>query len=332
MLERSNSFTPTSLAHRTMKPSQCKKVLLVFIHGFLGSDQSFQEFPVHLQSRLTNELHLPVETIHYPKYDTRGDNRIQVKQLVDWLLLNATTIQYSHVVLCAHSMGGLLAADAYRTIYDLKIPTTAPNPLVALFAGIGALFPGAVPLQTAKIEDNAATDSQVKSANDPAEPTVRELINIAGIVTFDSPLYGLHTALPLTGVNKAAAMAKGMTGTSALTASPATGTSLTPSSATIAMAVGIGAQLISSGGLFATASGMTSTVAAWAMEEARSHLEFLFPLTESRQAMDERVHLLMNEPHVHFRGIYLDVSITSISCEFVGDSCVHSLDSQNQAR
>ncbi|EIE83425.1 hypothetical protein RO3G_08130 [Rhizopus delemar RA 99-880] len=48
------------------------KLLLVFVHGFRGSDASFQDFPNRLQAILTNTLRLDVEVDIYPSYKTAG--------------------------------------------------------------------------------------------------------------------------------------------------------------------------------------------------------------------------------------------------------------------
>ncbi|KAJ3183585.1 hypothetical protein HDU85_002014 [Gaertneriomyces sp. JEL0708] len=101
-------------------PKDQRKVLLVYIHGFLGSEESFFNFPNHLIDRLVQEYDIPrdrLESRFYPRYDTSGDNGLAVRKLYDWLILHATTGRYDYVILLAHSMGGLLAADVYRYMY-----------------------------------------------------------------------------------------------------------------------------------------------------------------------------------------------------------------------
>ncbi|KAJ3318201.1 hypothetical protein HDU76_000902, partial [Blyttiomyces sp. JEL0837] len=93
-----------------------------FIHGFLGSDESFESFPEHLISCLAKTHGIDREDVEakvFPRFDTKGNNSLAVKRLADWLLLNATTLEYSITILCAHSMGGLMAADSYALLYDL---------------------------------------------------------------------------------------------------------------------------------------------------------------------------------------------------------------------
>ncbi|KAI8908813.1 hypothetical protein DFJ77DRAFT_130141 [Powellomyces hirtus] len=101
---------------------QQKKILIVLIHGFLGSEESFFQFPFHLVEELEKNHGFDkgqVETRMFPRYDTRGHNARSVQKLIDWLLVYATTGRYESVILLAHSMGGLLAADAYQYMYAL---------------------------------------------------------------------------------------------------------------------------------------------------------------------------------------------------------------------
>lgn len=74
-----------------------KDLLLVFIHGFLGSEDSFYDFPKDLQAQLSKTLG-QVESKAFPTYDTKGNNEKAVMNLVDWLLINATTLQFKNVV------------------------------------------------------------------------------------------------------------------------------------------------------------------------------------------------------------------------------------------
>ena len=52
------------------------KVLLVFIHGFLGSADSFLNFGRDIKELLKPELG-QVDVLHY-EYETKGNNTIQV--------------------------------------------------------------------------------------------------------------------------------------------------------------------------------------------------------------------------------------------------------------
>ncbi|KXT05400.1 hypothetical protein AC578_10967 [Pseudocercospora eumusae] len=106
-----------------------KTLLLVFIHGFKGDDATFHNFPKDLRALLSHSLpRINVLAVQYPKYETRGDLKDCVARLVEWLqnkvidleVANATpspTVDPSvHVVLCGHSMGGIVAAEALLSI------------------------------------------------------------------------------------------------------------------------------------------------------------------------------------------------------------------------
>jgi hypothetical protein len=180
-----------------------KDLLLVYIHGFLGSEDSFCEFPQDLPQALHSLSDLPVQTIDsvtYPTYDTKGHNERAVMALVDWLLLNATTLSYRNVVsvrfdlnalfletlcelfcpnpiqiLLAHSMGGLLAVDAYRYLYKQELLDLSPTS----------------PKDTSQSILGRFLSHSSPSNPQDTEHSARHLVNIVGILSFDSPFYGL---------------------------------------------------------------------------------------------------------------------------------------------
>lgn len=69
-----------------------KTLLLCFIHGFKGGDDTFGaegEFTEHLAALLSAELpRVAIRTLVYPKYETRGDLRECVARFRDWLVSN----------------------------------------------------------------------------------------------------------------------------------------------------------------------------------------------------------------------------------------------------
>jgi hypothetical protein len=62
-----------------------KTVLLVFIHGFKGGDDTFDRFPPHLQALLSHALPaFNIVQIRYPRFETRGDLKEAVANFKDW--------------------------------------------------------------------------------------------------------------------------------------------------------------------------------------------------------------------------------------------------------
>ncbi|KAK6099401.1 hypothetical protein MT418_000819 [Batrachochytrium dendrobatidis] len=143
------SMLSTSTESTTQQPV----VLCVYVHGFMGSDNSFHSFPNDLLTAVShqsaNAQPLPY-TFKYKHfvYDTHGDNAAVVGKLVKFLIAEApsNSSQEIQVVLLAHSMGGPLSLDATREIHRM-------------------------------------------AGGNPAQHPVR----IRGIISFDSPFFGLHS-------------------------------------------------------------------------------------------------------------------------------------------
>ncbi|KDN38520.1 hypothetical protein K437DRAFT_259383 [Tilletiaria anomala UBC 951] len=118
-------------------------LLLVFIHGFKGSaETTFEDYPSRL-AHILRETYpaLSVETRVYPTYDTRGQLSTAVESFTEWLIALCVNLESKplldeksgrpkdpketgrgggagsvKVILCGHSMGGLVAADAALSI------------------------------------------------------------------------------------------------------------------------------------------------------------------------------------------------------------------------
>ncbi|KAJ3317655.1 hypothetical protein HDU76_001104 [Blyttiomyces sp. JEL0837] len=110
MFSQFASSIASTLSNNINANRNYKTPLLVFVHGFLGSQESFRQFPSDIQEALlqTNKRY-DIKSFEFP---TTGDNDARVNELVAWLLENASVERHSHVVLLSHSMGGLMSADA----------------------------------------------------------------------------------------------------------------------------------------------------------------------------------------------------------------------------
>lgn len=88
-----------------------RSLLVIYIHGFYGNDQSFRSFPAHVHAFLA-ELLSDTHIVHskiYPRYKTYKAIQIARDNFSAWLEPHESPT--TDVILVGHSMGGLLAAD-----------------------------------------------------------------------------------------------------------------------------------------------------------------------------------------------------------------------------
>lgn len=94
-----------------------------------GDDNTFSTFPQHLADQLTILVpHVNVIARLFPAFETRGELPNAVATFRDWLQNEVIDLEVDagtpsptvdpsvHVVLCGHSMGGIVAADALLSI------------------------------------------------------------------------------------------------------------------------------------------------------------------------------------------------------------------------
>ncbi|KAI8908486.1 hypothetical protein EDD86DRAFT_18345 [Gorgonomyces haynaldii] len=136
------------------------KILVLFVHGFMGSETSFASFPLDTLQML-REFHQieDLEARVVPRFESKGDITKAVHSLHNWLLMNATMPEYEGVIIIAHSMGGLIGADALLKLLNQQqafgILSAVPKP----------------PLQSSA---SATDDSQEKASVDPT-PQLTEI-------------------------------------------------------------------------------------------------------------------------------------------------------------
>ncbi|KAM0269454.1 hypothetical protein ACHAQH_009716 [Verticillium albo-atrum] len=127
-------------------------LLLCFIHGFKGSDDTFQEFPYDLKQQVAKQIpDHKVESVVYPKYETKGELDQATESFLEWLKERVMDVRKEHleqpwppndrnvgVVLVAHSMGGFVAADTlFRAVNERADKNPDNNtPIFPLIQGI----------------------------------------------------------------------------------------------------------------------------------------------------------------------------------------------------
>lgn len=92
-------------------PARRRRLLLVYIHGFYGNNQSFRSFPAHVHAYLKHAL-AETHVIHskiYPRYKTYHAVNVGAAGFSQWLEPHEDN--ETDVVLVGHSMGGILAAE-----------------------------------------------------------------------------------------------------------------------------------------------------------------------------------------------------------------------------
>ena len=90
-------------------------LLLIYIHGFLGDQTSFQSFPAHVHNLLTPALaatHV-VYTKIYPRYKSRKNISFARDAFSNWLAPHESST--TDIILVGHSLGGILAAEVVLT-------------------------------------------------------------------------------------------------------------------------------------------------------------------------------------------------------------------------
>ncbi|KAK7995066.1 hypothetical protein PG990_013839 [Apiospora arundinis] len=112
-----------------------RTLLLCFIHGFKGDDDTFQNFPLDLKKEVSKKLpEHNVESVVFPKYETKGELKQSTELFLDWLKERVMEVRKAHsekpwppndrsvgVILVAHSMGGFVAADSLFSVLNDRL-------------------------------------------------------------------------------------------------------------------------------------------------------------------------------------------------------------------
>ncbi|KUJ22030.1 uncharacterized protein LY89DRAFT_608715 [Mollisia scopiformis] len=160
-----------------------KTLLLCFIHGFKGGDDTFGGFPEHLRALVSHALpKVDVQAIVYPKFETRGDLAECVSRFRDWLLEKVIDIEVSrhtpsptidpsvHTILIGHSMGGIVAADTILALTsDRAVTSSRPT------------------------SSHSTTQPEGQAPAPPPKPELNTLMfpYIRGVLAFDTPYLGI---------------------------------------------------------------------------------------------------------------------------------------------
>ncbi|KAI9837309.1 MAG: hypothetical protein M1819_000383 [Sarea resinae] len=170
-------------------PSMKKTLLLCFIHGFKGGDDTFGGFPEHLRALLSHALpKVKVEVITYPKFETKGDLRECVAGFKNWYdssLIFDTALRESH--------GGVDANDLWRgrlqnKVIDMEVENGTPSPTIEPSVRtvlVGHSMGGIV------AADTTISIANEQPVSDSTEPSLFMFPYIQGILAFDTPYLGI---------------------------------------------------------------------------------------------------------------------------------------------
>ncbi|KAH8701307.1 hypothetical protein GQ44DRAFT_717844 [Phaeosphaeriaceae sp. PMI808] len=169
-----SSSTQSLVPDPAVDSTGLRRVLLVYIHGFMGNETSFRSFPAHVHNLATVTLadtHV-VHTKLYPRYQSRHSLEVARDNFSNWLAPHED--QWTDVILLGHSMGGLLSADialAFRHrivgIINFDVPFLGMHPGI-IKAGLGSIFsPSPAPVDVIPEEQPGKKFSRIDTLFNP---------------------------------------------------------------------------------------------------------------------------------------------------------------------
>ncbi|APA07848.1 hypothetical protein SS1G_00550 [Sclerotinia sclerotiorum 1980 UF-70] len=186
--EQWHSNDPRSSSTHSLVPSESnrdgrRKLLLIYIHGFLGNETSFQSFPAHVHNLLTitlQETHI-IHTKVYPRYKSRKAINFARDDFSNWLEPHEDSL--TDIILLGHSMGGILSSEVvlqppsapanrlfrHRILGTISFdtPYLGMHPGVVL-SGIGSLFRPAPEPPSSRSGSLSPNGASSPSMNGPA--------------------------------------------------------------------------------------------------------------------------------------------------------------------
>ncbi|OKL60703.1 hypothetical protein UA08_04253 [Talaromyces atroroseus] len=133
-----------------------RTLLLVYIHGFMGAEDSFRRFPAHVHNLVANALadsHVVYSKV-YPRYKSRRAMGVARDEFSEWIIPHES--HQTDVILLGHSLGGILAAEvALAEVENMNSPSKYRHRILGMInfdvpflgmhpsvvgTGLGALF------------------------------------------------------------------------------------------------------------------------------------------------------------------------------------------------